>query len=377
MQITDLETPCLIADRARIQVNARRMQDRARRFGVALRPHVKSTKSAAIATIALGGTQGPVTVSTLKEAEYFFAHGFTDLTYAVCLTPNKFEHVASLVDRGAKLKVLLESSAIARALSAFTHGRRTPIGVMIEIDSGDHRTGLVPEDENLIAVARELINADGVSFEGLLTHAGHSYSARDVARVVAIAEEERKSLVDAQSRLMQAGIAAHTLSSGSTPTAMCGENYAGLQELRPGIYLIGDLFQAALGSCAMSDIAVSVLACVIAHAPQRNELVVDAGALALSKDRSTQAMAVDYGYGLLVQVDGRPFETDLVVRNVSQEHGQVTANSPLPYDLLPVGSLVRILPNHGCLTAASYDRYHVVDGPELTVVGEWDKATGW
>ena len=107
--LRDLETPCLIADRARIEVNAQRMLDRAEKFGVGLRPHLKTTKSAAIAKIAHGGRSGPITVSTLKEAEYFLANGFSDITYAVCITPNKFSHAADLIDRGADLKILIDS----------------------------------------------------------------------------------------------------------------------------------------------------------------------------------------------------------------------------------------------------------------------------
>lgn len=377
MKLTELETPCLIADRERIQTNARRMLERADRFSVGLRPHVKTTKATEIALIAHDGEPGPITVSTLNEAEYFFARGFKDITYAVCITPNKFDHVLDLCKRGAALTVLLASSAIARELTNYTRGQQSKIDVMIEIDSGDHRTGFAPGNEELLVAAGELARAEGVSLKGLLTHAGHAYGARTKEEIVAIAEEERLALVEAQALLADAGIQAPVLSSGSTPTAICGERYDGLQELRPGVYLTGDLFQAGLGTCSMDDIAVSVLACVIAHAPERNELVLDAGALALSKDRSTQGSPVDYGYGLLVQADGQPFDFDLAVRNVSQEHGQVTADRTLPYEALPVGSMVRVLPNHTCMTAASYDRYHVVDGKSLTVAAVWDKATGW
>ena len=127
----------------------------------------------------------------------------------------------------------------------------------------------------------------------------------------------------------------------------------------------------------MQDIAISVLASVIAHDPVRNSLVVDAGALALSKDRSTQKSPVDYGYGLLVKADGSRFRNDLIVNGVHQEHGEVTSDAPIPYEELPVGSVVRILPNHVCMTAASYDRYFVTDGDGLSVVDEWEKTGGW
>lgn len=377
MRLSELETPALVADRARVQQNARRMREHLRPHGVALRPHLKTTKSAAIAAMAHDGSRGPGTVSTLKEADYFLGHGFTDLTYAVCITPNKFGHAAALIDRGLDLKLLLASGGIARELAEFARGRAVPIKVMIEIDSGDHRTGLAPDDEELLDIGRSLAGSDGVELHGLLTHGGHSYACRTPEAIRGVAEEERSSLLSARDRLRDIGIDAPVLSSGSTPTAMLGENFSGLQEVRPGVYLAGDLFQAQLGTCTFDEIAVSVLASVIACDPSSNRLVLDAGGLALSKDRSTEAAPVDYGYGLLVREDGSRFDSDLVVRAVSQEHGEVTSTVSLPFDELPVGSRVRVLPNHVCMTAASYDRYHVVEGDDTHVIDEWHKATGW
>ncbi len=376
-QLGELETPALIADRQRIQTNAERMLERSRRFGFALRPHLKTAKSAAIAAIAHGGAKGPVTVSTLREAEYFFANGFGDITYAVCITPNKFRHAVDLIDRGAELKVLLASESVAQSLADFTQGRSTPVNVMIEIDCGDHRTGFAPDADELVAAARRIQAGEGVRLVGLLTHGGQSYGCKSTAEVAAVAEEERTSLIRAQRRLADAGFEAEVLSSGSTPTATMGERFDGLSELRPGVYLAGDLFQAQIGSCAIDDIAISVLASVIAHDPARNSLVVDAGALALSKDRSTRASPVDYGYGLLIQADGRPFRIDMIIAGVSQEHGQVTSREPLPYDALPIGANVRVLPNHACMTAASYHKYYVTDGVGTEIVAEWDKVSGW
>lgn len=377
MRLTDLETPALIADRTLIEGNARRMREHLSAHGVRLRPHLKTTKSADIARIAHGGETGPGTVSTLREAEYFLEHGIRDLTYAVCITPNKFRHVIELLDRGAQLKVLLASVEMARELAAVTAGRSTPLEVMIEIDSGDHRTGLLPADEDLPGIAAILDAAEGVRLHGLLTHGGHSYGCRSREQIQAVAEDERRSLIEARDRIRDAGFDVPILSSGSTPTAMLGENFEGLDEVRPGVYLAGDLFQAQLGTCTMEDIAVSVLAAVVAHDRRANRLVLDAGGLALSKDRSTEHSAVDYGYGLVVREDGSRFASDIVIRRVSQEHGEVLGETLLPFDELPVGSRVRVLPNHVCMTAASYDRYYVTAGPDTRVIGEWHKAAGW
>ena len=377
MRLADLETPALIADRARIETNARRMRDRLDIHGVALRPHLKTTKSAAIARIAHGGATGPGTVSTLHEADYFLQHGFDDLTYAVCITPNKFAHAAQLTAGGARLKLLLADAATARALADFARDRGVTMAAMIEIDCGDHRTGLAPDDPALVDCARVIDAAERIDFAGLLTHGGHSYACRTKADIVAVADEERQALLDARARLAEAGIEAGFLSAGSTPTAALGERFDGITEMRPGVYLAGDLYQWQLGTCGFEDIAVTVLAAVIANDRRGNRVVLDAGGLALSKDRSTADAAVDYGYGLLLREDGSRFAADPIVSGVSQEHGVVTADTTLPFDELPVGARVRVLPNHVCMTAASYDRYYVVDDGGTTVIDEWHKASGW
>lgn len=375
--LRDLLTPCLLVDRRRLAANARRMRERARRCGVGLRPHVKTTKCAEIARIAHGDASGPITVSTLKEAEYFFDRGFADITYAVSISPNKFARAAALADRGADLKVLVSTVSGAMQLAGFAASRAQPLKVMLEVDSGEHRTGFLPDAAGLPEAASALLGCPGLLLDGLLTHGGHSYGERTAEGFARVAEDERLSLLAARDVVAGCGASGLALSSGSTPTAVFGGDFAGIDEIRPGVYLAGDLFQAQLGTVSMDDIAISVLASVIAHDAARNALAIDAGGLALSKDRSTAAAPQDLGYGVVVRADGTPFAQMPLVGNVHQEHGEVTCAAGLPYDEMPVGSLVRVLPNHVCMTAAPYDRYFVLDGDEPSIVDEWEKVSGW
>ena len=330
-----------------------------------------------MALLAHGGRHGPITVSTLKEAEYFARRGFSDLTYAVAIAPNKFARAAVLVDAGVDLKVLVSDGRTAQHLAEFAEGRTQPLKAMLEIDSGEHRTGFLPSDSELIVAGRLLDGTDELELVGLLTHGGHSYDGRTTEDFVRVAEEERLSLIDAARRLEESGVSKLRLSSGSTPTATFGADFTGLDELRPGVYLAGDLFQAQLGTVVMEDIAISVLACVIACDSARHVLMIDAGALALSKDRSTAASPIDYGYGLVVREDGSRFAEDPIVSGVHQEHGEVTVAGDFPFADYPVGSLVRVLPNHACMTAAGYDRYAVTEGSDTAIVDEWEKVCGW
>jgi D-serine deaminase-like pyridoxal phosphate-dependent protein len=158
---------------------------------------------------------------------------------------------------------------------------------------------------------------------------------------------------------------------------MYAAHLRGVTELRCGVYMFGDLFQAAIGSCTEADIAISVLAAVIGHRRDRNQLLIDAGALALSKDLNTLQLppAQRTGYGAVTSLDGVRLP-GLCVAGVSQEHGQITGAAPIDFEKFPVGTRLRILPNHACLTAAAHDRYHVLDdGHE--VVETWTRTNGW
>jgi D-serine deaminase-like pyridoxal phosphate-dependent protein len=209
-----------------------------------------------------------------------------------------------------------------------------------------------------------------------MTHAGQSYDARDPESMAKIAEGERAGAVAAATRLRAAGFACPIVSVGSTPTATHARDLAGATEIRPGVYMFGDLFQAGIGSCGVGDIAVSVLASVIGHRRKDNAVILDAGALALSKDRSTERLAGgDLGFGQVGDLEGRTWPGVTVV-GVSQEHGRVSAKVPLPFDRLPIGGKVRIWPNHACITAAGHDVYHVLDGGN-EVVAAWDRCRGW
>ena len=381
MRLSDLDTPALILDRRRLEANVARMSARARSLGVDLRPHMKTAKSADVARLATAGQTGGITVSTLKEAAYFAEHGFTDLVYAVGIDPAKLDRVAALGAEGVRIAVLTDNLEVARGIGARSAASGGRFEVLIEVDCGDGRAGVAPDSVELIAIGRALHEAPEVNLRGVLTHAGHSYDCRGVAEIAAVAEAERAAAVGAAERLRAAGLPAPVVSVGSTPTAVHAAKLYGVTEMRPGVYVFGDMFQVGIESCAASDIAVSVLATVTGHHRERGEIVVDAGGLALSKDRSTAAGPRDVGYGLVVDLAGGDSLPELQVVRVSQEHGIVAAPAgALPFEALPPGTRVRILPNHACMTAAAYDTYHLIEGgegddEEITAV--WPRTNGW
>ncbi len=368
MQLADLATPSLVLDRGVLARNIARMAQAVGRHGVTLRPHMKTAKSIEVARMATAGRVGGITVSTVAEAEYFAGHGMFDMIYAVGITPQKLAEIAKLNAGGANIAVITDDPDMAALIAASP----VPVRGLIEVDTGEGRGGLAPDDPALLAVAARL---DG-SMAGVLTHAGHSYAGRSGAEMTAIAEAERGGITGAANRLRQAGYAVPIVSMGSTPTALHAGRLDGVTEVRAGVYMFGDLFQMEIGSNTLADIAVTVLTSVIGRRPAQNRLVLDAGGLALSKDRSTEAVANDYGFGLVLDRAGQPTLGGAVVRRAYQEHGMVDCDPSLPYPNLPIGAKLRVAPNHTCMTAAAHDRYHVVDGGE-EVVGIWTRVNGW
>jgi D-serine deaminase-like pyridoxal phosphate-dependent protein len=363
--LDDLPTPCLVLDLGILKRNLARMQAAvARHRGLVLRPHMKTAKSVDVAALAAPGF-GPITVSTIAEARYFAEAGWRDQIYAVGVTPQKLDALAAL---GADIKLITDDLEASRAIAAHPGKLRA----LIEIDVGEGRGGIPPESEDLPAIAAAL----GAKLAGVFTHAGHSYRGRDVPTMAAIAETERAGVVRAAERLRAAGHAVPIVSMGSSPTALHAEHLEGITELRAGVYMFGDLFQAQLGTHARGDIALTVLTSVTGRKPARNAVLVDAGALALSKDRSTEAAPRDYGFGLALDIDGGDAFAGATVTRTHQEHGEVTGPEPLPFDRLPIGARLRIAPNHTCLTAAAHERYHVVDGGR-EVITVWPRVNFW
>lgn len=374
----DLPTPCLVLDRSKMERNLTRMRARADALGVRLRPHCKTAKSAEVARRALGGDAGPITVSTLREAQYFAENGFSDITLAVGISPSRLNQAADLLARGVDLAVTTDNAVIATEIVATAKALGVQFAVMIEVDVGEHRGGIEARAAELMEIAG-ILRDGGQEVRGILAHAGHTYGCRGADAVAEVAEAERAGAVLAAERLRQAGHACPVVSVGSTPGALFARNLDGVTEMRPGVYMFMDLFQSGVGCCGLEDIAVTVMASVTNLRPNEGSAHIDAGALALSKDRSTQAQPRDCGFGLLTDAFGRPLP-GLTVEAVHQEHGRI-AGAGVDPAILPIGSRVHVLPNHVCMTAAMYDRYAVVDGlsdgPKQPVVAFWDRVNGW
>lgn len=374
--LAGLPTPALVLDVDRVTRNCERMIDRAAALGVRLRPHLKTAKSADVARLATRGGANGITVSTVAEAEYFAAAGFKDITYAVGIAGHKIPLLAGIQKKhAARINLLTDNVAAVNDIARADSGAE--FAMFIEIDSGGGRGGVDPAGADLLAIAQAISAAPNLTLAGVLTHAGHSYEAKSIDQIKKIAEDERRAVTTAAQRLRDAGFTVPCVSVGSTPTALCAESLVGVTEMRPGVYTLMDLDQVILGVCGVDDIAVSVLATVIGHNPRSKRMLIDAGGLALSKDISAKKHDASMGYGLVCPAEGGAPLNGMCVADVHQEHGFVATTGD--YDEMvrrhPIGSRLRVLPNHACMMAAPYDRYHLVRGAKMA--GTWLKSTGW
>jgi D-serine deaminase-like pyridoxal phosphate-dependent protein len=372
----DLNTPALVLDRTRLSQNIQRMNDRAARLGVVLRPHMKTAKSVDVAHMVSDHGPCPVTVSTVREAEYFLDHGFSDIFIGVGMTPEKIFRINERIDDGADVKLAVDGAAMAAYIADACSAHSIRTRFMIEVDCGDNRGGVNVDSDELLETAAAL-NKGGLAIAGVFTHGGQSYACASVDDIRIAARTEHQAITKAAARLHEAGHDCAIVSLGSTPTATFAEDLAGVSEMRPGVYMFQDLQQMGLGVCTMDDLALSVLCTVNGVHADRNVALIDAGGLALSKDRGASVNNPDPGYGLVATEDGKVLK-NLYVVAVSQEHGQITTldGSPLPLDQVKPGTRLRIYTNHVCMTAAAHDDYHVVDS-STEITAQWTRVNGW
>src|ERR1044072_8022321 len=372
MKLETLKTPSLVLDIGKVKRNAERMSRRIKQFGADLRPHIKTHKCVEVARIQTAGHSGAVTVSTLAEARAFAANGFSKITYAVPIEPGKFDEVIE-ISRECELSLITDDIDVPIQLNDAARQANVHLNLFLKVDCGYHRCGVEPGNPEAVEIPRRIPNASNLSFAGILTHAGHSYNCQAKPEVFALAKHERDVMADFGQRLRKEVGQAPIVSIGSTPTITCVDHLYGIDEVRPGNYIFFDAFQATLGSCSFDDCALTVLASVVHRERDRRKLIIDAGAIALSKDRGPVALNPDCGYGRVLDLAGK--DLNLTVSEMSQEHGVMIAKDENTFDRLKVGSRVRVLANHSCLTAAQHSHYHVLEGE--TIVDQWKIHTGW
>ena len=333
------------------------MSAKARQHGLTLRPHFKTHQSHEIGRWFRDDGVDRITVSSLTMAEYFANDGWNDITVAFPVNTLEEDTIHRLAEQ-IQLNLLVESTESVRALDSLL---QNPVDVWIKIDVGYHRTGIDAEDTDEIARVVEAIESSSkLRLEGLLTHAGHSYDARGASEILRVHTQSVRRISDIRQHLATT----HPdllVSVGDTPTCSVADDFAGVDEIRPGNYVFYDVSQWHIGSCALDEIAVAMACPVVAIHRDRGEVVLYGGGVHFSKDRA----AFDDGtvhYGLVTRGRGWQLPDHPVsVRSLSQEHGIVQADSEF-LSQVEVGDIVTVLPVHSCMTANLAGQYTTLQG---------------
>eukprot|EP00762_Andalucia_godoyi_P007963 ANDGO_03470.mRNA.1 D-serine dehydratase len=394
----DLDTPAFVVRLEVCQRNCERMLETARQNGVKLRPHVKTHKTVELGLLQVGGDRSRgIVCSTIAECKHFLSHGFLDVLYGVPVSEAKVRRIAELrlafpdaqihfmidhIDHVRMCESLVSQSKVEHLHPLHQHHhhqqqqqQQRPFSVFLKIDCGYHRAGVEP----MSAEAAELMNAvalssNAITLKGLYVHGGHSYGARNDSQIRQVAEAERNALIES-AKLLQSLAPGRDWTSldlcmGSTPTCNVFGSMDQITEIHPGNYVFFDAMQCEIGSCRLDQVACFVLSRVISKhvSDGKKRILVDAGALALSKDPGCSSKTSPL-YGVILD---RP---DWMLVSISQEMGIILVPDSCDLDAIPIGMLLKILPQHSCLSAALFDKYVVTEND--MIVDTIRPARGW
>ena len=365
----DVKKPTLLLDAPRARLNIRRMTEKSRRLGLRFRPHFKTHQSHAVGRMFREFGVGAVTVSSVDMARYFAADGWTDILIAFPVNVREVEDIRALAAE-VRLGLLVESPEAVRRLAG---AWPAAVDVWIKIDVGANRAGIEWDDIELFgAVAREVTAVAPLRLRGLLTHNGQTYRARTSAELAAVHGESLMRLRRVREALAGRGFGSLEISVGDTPSARRLEDFAGVDEIRPGNFVLHDAMQLDLGTCAEEEIAAAVACPVVALHPRRGEAVIYGGGIHLSKESLVTRDGEEiFGRVCLPEGDGwgRAL-AGTAVASISQEHG-IVRTTPDVLARLAVGDLVVVLPVHSCMTVNLWPEYLALDGPRVGTIRGW------
>ncbi|KAL9658752.1 hypothetical protein ABK040_005907 [Willaertia magna] len=377
--LEDIRTPAFIVDLEKVTNNCNRMIEKSKKFNLSLRPHVKTHKTIQGALLQTNNIDKKIVVSTLSEAN-FFSEQFNDIHYAVPITSNeKLYQVLDLTKKVEKFHIEVDNEHAFKLIENFAKLNNVKFNLFVQVDSGQHRVGLDPNDESSISLIKQIINSPFVSFSGLYTHAGHSYSCKGEDEIRNIAKQEANAVSNFANQIKEKlGYKVKTVAVGSTPTCSIGDervwsNSSLVNEIHPGNYVFYDYMQTKIGSCTLDDCSSYVLSTIIGVKPKLNQFTIDAGALSLSKDIGvSDNNNNEFSYGYIMEDD------KLKITGLTQEIGIVSSSQPIDFEKFNIGKRIRIIPNHSCLSAALFEEYQIINNSkENTIIDQWKPNRGW
>ncbi|KAK7420424.1 hypothetical protein QQZ08_010411 [Neonectria magnoliae] len=370
---TELPTPSFVVNLPVLKQNIENLHRDVEKLGISFRPHVKTLKTLEVTRLMLGeGKYRGIVASTLAEIRGVLPlakEGILDeCLYGLPIYPGILPRLTEL---RASLRIILMVDNEQQIAHLEKAGEKTPWDIFVKLDVGSHRAGVATNSPALRRLVERAEASSAVHIYGFYCHAGHSYAGRSRSEAEDVLGLEISSVVEA-AKLLPADREI-VVSIGSTPTAHVAENLktdvpSNIKiELHAGNFPCNDLQQVATGLVPEAAQASYVATEVCSVYTDRNEALVNAGVISLSRESSAYS-----GFGRVV---GHPAWG--VVR-MSQEHGILgTEEKGQAVDeVFQVGQRVNLFCNHACITAAAFFVYFVAD-EENIVRDAWIPWKGW
>jgi len=350
MHISELDTPALLVDLDRMEKNIVTMVKTARANKVLLRPHTKTHKCPAIAKQQLAAGATGITCAKIGEAEVMVDAGLTDILIANQIIGElKFKRLIQLTQR-TKICVAVDSEYGATTLNGALAAANSTIDILVEINCGQNRAGLLP-GAPVLDLVKKIGALPQLNFKGLMTHGGHSYNLTTKAEIEKTGLEEGRVMVETANLLRENSIRVETVSAGSTPTAKYCATVPGITEIRPGTYIFCDRTQVELFACEHEDCALSVFT-TVTSTPAEDRAIIDAGKKVLTSDPAGRT-GRNSGYGLIQ-------EKNVEIAGLSEEHGIIRSDAKFQ-----IGERVRVTPNHVCVVVNMFDKMYGIRNEQV------------
>jgi D-serine deaminase-like pyridoxal phosphate-dependent protein len=350
---SEIDTPALLIEKSILEKNILRMQNLANTRNIKLRPHIKTHKIPEIAKLQIdAGAQG-IAVAKISEAETMADYGFLDIQIAnIIVGKKKVERLRILREKLNSLSVATDSFEAVDDIAKAFKNSLLPLKVLIKVDAGFHRCGLESK-EAILKLSKYILDKPGLTFEGLMTHAGQAYLAGSIREIEQIGYHEANVMIQIAEYLRKNGVEVLQISVGSTPTACYSSKIEGITELRVGNYVYFDMIQVALGTSKITDCALSILSTIVSI-PSLDRMIIDAGSKSLSLDKGAHSKSMLDSYGYIIGKNSK------IVR-LSEEHGVVDILN----EDFSTAEKIRIIPNHACAVSNLFDKAYLVDGKEI------------
>ena len=357
-----IDTPSLVLDIDILKANVNELLKICHAHGVSLQPHAKTHRTPEIGLLQQELGCDGLCVAKVGEAEGFASAGVKKITVAYPVIGASKVERARILSASIDLTLAVDSVAGAKSIGEIFAAHSQVCSVLLIIDTGLGRDGVLPADAPKIAQA---INAvPGVKVVGVMTHEGTVYGAPDKVSMIAAAKKVSEMMVETSQAINSAGVEISRVSMGSSASARVAATVTGVNQIRPGIFAFNDLGQIALGNANLQSCAVRILSTVVSR-PTSTTAVIDAGSKSLSADLLPAKEHRDEypGHGLIIG------KTGWIIERLSEEHGMLKWIGDGEPSSLDIGEQIQIIPNHVCTTFSSLNESVVVSKGE--VINRW------